>query len=537
MTSPLIPATRPVPLLYNPDGSVEAFTALSPTTFQVYAHIEVPPQRVIPVLLVPGIMGSNLCKKRNRDEKVWSPPNGAIQSAQAGGSGAFNPPAKRQLAFIPDEAEVDPSGPVALPAGVPWLNETVARDLRGWGTVHMASYGGLLGYLEYQLNRVVSQQQLQGDWISVLKDQAAAGWGAQKPQAFKPVSDEEVRRLRRVFYPVYAVGYNWLQSNEQSARFLQTRIDEIIGQWKKPYECSQVLLITHSMGGLVARRCAQWAAGKIVGIVHGVMPALGAAATYKRMRAGFESLPAAVLGWNEAEATASIANAPGPLELLPQLNYNNGKPWLQVQARNAGKGGAPYRTQMLPLKDPYAEIYEKDAKSCWYGLVNSDLIDPAHLFGGRQWAAYMKNLKRARDFHGGLGDSYHPLTHAYYGADKNNLAWSTCTWRTHAFSVGAVPDMLQGTAPDSDGTGEIALMFDKLKAVFKLDGPSSAGDDTVPADASGAAPTASPNVKQCYRMTGFTHQRAYDNDQVRQVLLHSIATLLQTTPQVTTPPT
>ncbi|MFX5747526.1 hypothetical protein ABTE19_21620, partial [Acinetobacter baumannii] len=77
------------------------------------------------------------------------------------------------------------------------------------------------------------------------------------------------------------------------------------------------------MGGLVARACAQLPemAERILGVVHGVMPALGAPATYKRIRAGFEGAGQVVLGRNAAECTAVMANAPGPLELLPTAQY------------------------------------------------------------------------------------------------------------------------------------------------------------------------------------------------------------------------
>lgn len=58
------------------------------------------------------------------------------------------------------------------------------------------------------------------------------------------------------------------------------------------YECKQVIVVTHSMGGLVGRALIHPMYGnlqdKVAGIVHGVMPAIGAPAAYKRMRAGFE---------------------------------------------------------------------------------------------------------------------------------------------------------------------------------------------------------------------------------------------------------
>lgn len=523
--------TRPVPVILREDGCVEGITCLSPTNFQVRAEIQIPPTRVIPVIVVPGIMGSNLRKSADHNVKVWAPPNGTTESIGAASGGAFSGPNERQLAFVPGEAEVDPSGPVRVPTQASWLNEETARAQRGWGTIHLDSYGELLSYLEVNLNKVFLNKNLQAEWASMHKQQDGKRWGAQKLESFDPVTEEELKRLPRAFYPVYAVGYNWLKSNSEAAQALKDRIAEITAQWKKPYVCDQVILVTHSMGGLVARRCSQLIPDKILGVVHGVMPALGAAAAYKRMRAGFEGAAAAVLGWNEAEATASIANAPGPLELLPQASYNGGQPWLHVQARPPR--GAPRVTQSLPKKDPYTEIYEKDAKTCWYGLVNSDLLDPAGLHTDQSpWTAYRINLKAARQFHEQLGSHYHPATRAYYGADADQLAWGGACWTTHGFEHQQLPDFWQGTEPASNGTGSIDLKFGKIKASFKLDGPNVRGDGTVPGDASGHAPTLSPNVQQCYRMTGFDHQKSYNDSQVRLAVLHSLVKLAQRSPLV-----
>jgi triacylglycerol esterase/lipase EstA (alpha/beta hydrolase family) len=60
-------------------------------------------------------------------------------------------------------------------------------------------------------------------------------------------------------------------------------------------KCEKVILVTHSMGGLVARYYSELLDGdfgqkNILGIVHGVMPDRGAPMAYKRMKAG-EAVP------------------------------------------------------------------------------------------------------------------------------------------------------------------------------------------------------------------------------------------------------
>jgi alpha-beta hydrolase superfamily lysophospholipase len=48
------------------------------------------------------------------------------------------------------------------------------------------------------------------------------------------------------------------------------------------FQCEKVIVVTHSMGGLVARALIHPKMGslkdKVLGIVHGVMPAIGAGA-------------------------------------------------------------------------------------------------------------------------------------------------------------------------------------------------------------------------------------------------------------------
>ncbi|WP_241575579.1 GPI inositol-deacylase, partial [Rosenbergiella nectarea] len=70
------------------------------------------------------------------------------------------------------------------------------------------------------------------------------------------------------------------------------RIDKIIAGYKASgRKCEKVILVTHSMGGLVARHYSEILDGnngdkKILGIVHGVMPNLGSPMAYKRMKTG-----------------------------------------------------------------------------------------------------------------------------------------------------------------------------------------------------------------------------------------------------------
>ncbi|MBW9336870.1 alpha/beta hydrolase, partial [Herbaspirillum sp. RU 5E] len=175
------------------------------------------------------------------------------------------------------------------------------------GQLHADSYLPILSLLETSMAMIFDPTsqgtRLTSHWKELVMDrQDPAKLGAQKP--FVALSEEDLRDAAEMLYPVHAVGYNWLQSNGVSAQRLGGEIERITAYYRsKGKHCEQVILITHSMGGLVTRACAQLPgmAERILGVVHGVMPAIGAPATYKRMRAGFEGAAQVILGRNAAD--------------------------------------------------------------------------------------------------------------------------------------------------------------------------------------------------------------------------------------------
>ncbi|HEX8786167.1 MAG TPA: hypothetical protein VF793_08285, partial [Telluria sp.] len=47
-------------LIPQPDGSWTGYTVLTPTALKTRGLFTLPPSKVVPVIVVPGIMGSNL---------------------------------------------------------------------------------------------------------------------------------------------------------------------------------------------------------------------------------------------------------------------------------------------------------------------------------------------------------------------------------------------------------------------------------------------------------------------------------------------
>lgn len=115
--------TRPLrPLLPLPDGGWQAMSVATPVDFKIRGLALVPPRSTVPVIVVPGIMGTNLrakSKPRSREEEneevnpgkpAWRPPNttpGGLWDALVWDQ---YDPAYRQRLLDPDTLEVDDSG-------------------------------------------------------------------------------------------------------------------------------------------------------------------------------------------------------------------------------------------------------------------------------------------------------------------------------------------------------------------------------------------------------------------------------------------
>ncbi|MFY0567878.1 esterase/lipase family protein [Archangium lansingense] len=343
-------------------------------------------RETIPIVFVPGIMGTRL--KNSKGEKVWDPDDALFMLRKYGLAWRDAEDKKEMVVgkkfnenfletYLDDEDHNEDK-----------LEDFPGADERGWGGVSWSSYGAILTALHTQK------------------------WSPLARLCFK--------------MPVYAFGYNWTGSNTTAGKKLKAFIDDIV----EKNACEHVIIVTHSMGGLVTRSaCIEHGANaKVLGIVHGVQPVTGAAAAYWRMKAGFErtnlmSIPAAwVLGTNGEEVTALLANMPGGMQLLPSHHYtaNDGsKQWLQFEDHTGKQMAA------LPKSgDPYAEIY-KEQKQYWR------LVNPAFLAPGEDedsptsakthWAGYTQLVDKTKAFHDRVGLSPNAETSVFYGSGKEHL--------------------------------------------------------------------------------------------------------------------
>lgn len=564
-TTPDILATR-----VHADGTQSAQALSTPSSDQRGCEMHVLPTRAIPVVFLPGIMGSNLRMSRQRQAKLdksndfaWRPE--ATMDAVAM---IFKSPAQRQMTLDPEATEVDRydlndpqadkrhknvSGVsyVHAPSGTQGDLDHTERDrharLRGWSEVFFGSYGELLQTLEARLNQMCTEGRPRTSWTSGKRSSISIDpktWGAQSGDALTP---DELATISDAWYPVHAIGYNWLRSNGESAKDVAKRIREIIAYYQKlQFECNKVIVVTHSMGGLVGRALIHPDYGNaqdvVAGIVHGAMPAVGAAAAYKRIRMGFEGsglmgyVFKKVVGDTGPKVTAVLANAPGGLQLLPSERY--GTHWLKATVDGN-------EVLSLPQADPYAEIYTVQDK--WYRLINEEWVNPAKLksssFKDTRDAIY-----DARKLHRNIGTTYHPTTYLSYGADLKQKAWGEVTWQTSrapllhgglgqwlGFEKLHIEGPASGWLIDEDeGDGAVVLRDGQPQNPHQRFGaaiaePAQPGDGTVPAERSAQDPVSQGKVRIAYQQTGYDHQASYQDDAVLSCTLHAVCKIaLQT---------
>lgn len=270
--------------------------------------------RVVPIILVPGVMGTRLDISGFASD--WDPDDVSEMASwvvltrrRNVNALDFRAPATPMREFEKDSLKkkvpVDPISdifarsrltqiPIDSRPDHDKINSRAIRSLviafwerRGWAEVVWSAYGQFLMQLEEQLN-------------------PGAHGGEQRP--------------------VYACGYDWRQSNTTSARLLQARIAQALADHPS---AKKVVLVTHSMGGLVTRSAlTQGAEAKILGVVHTVMPTDGAVVAFRRFFTGarqelLDGIPefCTILGPTRLEYAVTQSVLRGPTELLPANSY------------------------------------------------------------------------------------------------------------------------------------------------------------------------------------------------------------------------
>lgn len=245
---------------------------------------------LVPIIFVPGVMGSRL--HFTHSGEYWDPDNISrmlhwvcIDAEKEMWELEFAAPAEVMV-------EQDGNDDIVV------LSENEKR--RGWAGVAWSSYGDFLRWLgKFDFSPAVC--------------------------------------------PVYCVGYDWRQGNQKSGNYLAARIPKILDDAK----AEKAILLTHSMGGLVARSAMNGnpvLEKQVLGVVHTVQPVAGAVVLYRRLFTGMiggldggggvkGAALETMLGNTAAKFGAIMSGLPGPMQLLPtcDLKNNDGSHWMSYK--------------------------------------------------------------------------------------------------------------------------------------------------------------------------------------------------------------
>ncbi|WP_029686895.1 lipase family alpha/beta hydrolase [Tatumella saanichensis] len=484
-----------------------------------------PPVKAIPVIFLPGVMGTNLMgTDEGKENDIWRGDSMVVvflKWARKDGS-------ERRELLNPDTTKVDNRGDINQTLYSPISDDGklfATRRERGWGEVLSFSYGKFLSVLQGALlddwqqdlvNYGKSAPEKKGV-LSQLVGKSLSGGKDAEITGESVLTQEELNHFKNFLFPVHVYGYNWLQDNKTSAEGLVAFIDRTIRLYNNhcghgmPFPPGQekVIIITHSMGGLVARYASQvsGAKDKILGIVHGVIPDLGSPAAYRRMKVGArqEGMAGAVLGNTAEELMPVLARAPAPLQLLPSAKYLAGAPWLTVEG--AGEDGSDLK---LPqTRDPFGEIYLN--KTLWYRLYESDIIDKDEAVSQSNWVEYNDLIdKNVQPFIEGLDNLYHPNTYAFYGHKIDSDG--TLAWRKTSITYPKNRHESDRRLPNN--YREIPLPFNRSQ-MYVVTSSKTPGDGTVPEESLSAICRNS-EIKSVLA-TGVDHQGAYDVSSMKDI--------------------
>jgi pimeloyl-ACP methyl ester carboxylesterase len=345
-------ASMPVSNIVPPTFCVKssAIPPIVPVSFQTS-------QPDIPIVIVPGIMGTRLVDPRTGD-RVWDPRlplNVARMNTKV-------------LSRVSDRLDPDPKHHIS-PSDP---NFKLANSIPNFGNLVAASYSDL---------------------------------------AFT---------LRRSGHRVIAAGYDWRQDNAESAKRLGGVIDQI--------GAPKVILIAHSMGGLVSRYfCRTGGESKVCGLILLGSPTLGAPRAYRMLKTGEywdPSFPIDVfLARGLLQITSPILSVgsvilrkavrefvrkfPSVYQLLPNQGYcSRFSDWLRFNAKFTVPPG-PITPKPKDASDAH-ELY-------WNGYTG--FLEPPS-------AAIARILTLRDRFDNTLGSYMHPNSYVLYG---ENLPTEACS--------------------------------------------------------------------------------------------------------------
>lgn len=240
---------------------------------------------------------------------------------------------------------------------------------------------------------------------------------------------------------VYGCGYDWRQSNAVSAQTLHDVVEEAV------HDCGgeRAIIIAHSMGGLVSRYYCRMLGGerRVRALILLGSPSLGAVQPYVQMKRGI--LPSddttmfmlrrVLLGLSQSDSKDFVRALASMYQLLPNAVFSNDAPhWLQFDTSQAGYP----LTHITGLDGPLLTL--RDCRDP-YALYRDLYVGFAERAATR--APYIARVDLAQTFHQNLtvtdtgsstfGAYMHP--HTYFIACGDMSTMSSATLPTYGSVV------------------------------------------------------------------------------------------------------
>jgi pimeloyl-ACP methyl ester carboxylesterase len=278
-----------------------------------------------------------------------------------------------------------------------------------------------------------------GNPATIIDEFKNNGWDALVKNFYHPfldfLKDKAKDKIGGAKAPVYAVGYDWRQSCATSGTYLETRIDGIL---KENKGADKVILITHSMGGLVSRavmRKSPALMSKVLGVAHVAQPVAGSVALYRRLFTGMnhkwdgDEDTVKVLGNSPYEFIVPMSGILGVFELFPTHQYRYLPPDSpeNPQSPDIAKIRGPWESPEKGSTDPLGRtVYSR-------GIAMKRYLDPESppglfnlkLHGSkdkgvtdRTQSGIQQGIVSADAFHENLGLSLHYNSWMIYGTGE-----------------------------------------------------------------------------------------------------------------------
>lgn len=563
---------------------------------------------VVALVFVPGIMGTRL-KNRRSGSSVWDPAAGAAFEGPSGA--AIEIKAQREQEMADARAEDDDGKLEAI--GKWFRRRWIGVKERGDGLVERGRtarrYVGVVPRVsDFVFAGPVKRKQLlvngdakrrgtpvverDDDLLDVdegaddyfrtytavppaqIDEKRQHGWGEVHWDSYGPFLkflQNKARTLSRLYpglrFPVFAVGYNWMLSNEAAGERLKNRIgdfrQQIVDQDERGIGPADVkfLVISHSMGGYASRAGFSMAGleSEVEAVIHGAMPTHGSPATYKKFRAGESGAAKLVLGKNAADVTAILGFCQGGLELLPNQLYrtaDNQAEWLYLRS-----GDQEPEMMDIGVGSSVFDFYSRF--DVWYRMIQPELLAPeigrAYSEGNQlddyEFAMDLR-LKECSDFHQTLADSFHNTTTLVYSNNDNDLSFDRCTWdggevsdgerdewqvyrnENHAVFFGDGTVSLYGPQEKQRHEAAVDAWLEQAKyeyhpppppqantTEYKLQSETAPGDGTVHAGA-GDHPRSASGLKRLGLPATEEHQGFFNCPDVRDLVMGELQILL-----------